>query len=211
MTDKSKFLKSFDLNDQMTGVAGWYIPDEDMDICDNLILFHKTSDNVAPGRAGSNEVNENRKKSLDISFHPDQQPRYFNHLEDCIKKYRELYPQIDIADPWGIFPVINVQHYLPPDGGFPAWHCENGSLINSNRWLVFMTYLNDVPEGGETEFQIQNLKIKPQKGLTLIWSADWFFTHRGVPVTKYEKWIATGWYAILHPENSQRDYNKIEF
>jgi hypothetical protein len=57
-----------------------------------------------------------------------------------------------------------------------------------------MTYLNDVTDSGETEFLHQQLKIKPEKGLTLIWPADWMFTHRGVASLTQEKYIATGWF-----------------
>jgi hypothetical protein len=61
-----------------------------------------------------------------------------------------------------------------------------------------MTYLNDVESGGETEFLYQNLKIKPQKGLTLIWPTDWTHTHRGIPSMEEEKMIVTGWVHYLH-------------
>ena len=43
-----------------------------------------------------------------------------------------------------------------------------------------MTYLNDVNDYGETEFYYQKLKIKPEKGKTVIWCADWTHTHRGI-------------------------------
>ena len=43
-----------------------------------------------------------------------------------------------------------------------------------------MTYLNDVSDGGETEFYYQKLKVKPETGLTLIWGSDWTFTHKGI-------------------------------
>ncbi len=39
----------------------------------------------------------------------------------------------------------------------------------------------------------QSLKIKPEKGLTLIWPSDWTFTHKGLP-SKEGKMIATGWF-----------------
>ena len=62
-----------------------------------------------------------------------------------------------------------------------------------------MTYLTDVVgEGGETEFYYQKLKIKPKKGLTLIWPSDWTHTHRGIPAPDEEKVIITGW---IHYEN----------
>ena len=59
-----------------------------------------------------------------------------------------------------------------------------------------MTYLNDVKKGGETEWYYQNLKVKPEKGLTVIWPAEWTFTHRGRKTVKGNKYIMTGWYGF---------------
>ena len=36
--------------------------------------------------------------------------------------------------------------------GYHVWHAENTDLMTRNRLLVFMLYLNDDFEGGETEF-----------------------------------------------------------
>jgi hypothetical protein len=43
---------------------------------------------------------------------------------------------------------------------------------------------------------MQDLAVKPKKGLTLIWPSDWSHTHRGVPSNTEEKIIATGWYEL---------------
>jgi hypothetical protein len=67
-----------------------------------------------------------------------------------------------------------------------------------DRHLVFMTYLNDIEDHGETEFYHQMLKIKPEKGLTLIWPADWTFTHRGNPSPSEQKYIVTGWFNYIN-------------
>ena len=56
-----------------------------------------------------------------------------------------------------------------------------------------MTYLNDIPDGGGTEFKFYpDVKIQAKKGLSLIWPTDFTHTHRGV-VSEYEKYIVTGW------------------
>ena len=68
-----------------------------------------------------------------------------------------------------------------------------------------MTYLNDVDDGGETEFYYQKLKVKPRKGLTLIWPADWTHTHRGLSSPTQEKYIITGWLNYI-----DRDLDNIE-
>ena len=57
-----------------------------------------------------------------------------------------------------------------------------------------MTYLNDVTDAGETEFFYQKVKIKPKKGLTVIWPADWTFVHRGNITPTQDKYIITGWF-----------------
>ena len=60
-----------------------------------------------------------------------------------------------------------------------------------------MTYLNDVKVGGETEFKYQNLKIKPKKGLSLIWPTDFTHVHKGIVAPKEDKWIVTGWFKFV--------------
>ena len=39
--------------------------------------------------------------------------------------------------------------------GYHSWHSETGGPHNRNRLLAFTLYLNDVEEGGETEFLYQ--------------------------------------------------------
>ena len=56
-----------------------------------------------------------------------------------------------------------------------------------------MTYLNDVENGGNTNFEFYNLKIKPEMGKTLIWPADWTHAHTGEIVNSGSKYIITGW------------------
>ena len=100
--------------------------------------------------------------------------------------------------PWGIKEGFNIQHYKPNEGYF-SWHTERTSTIseNCNRHLVFMAYLNDVDNQGETEFYHQKLKVKPRKGLTLIWPADWTHTHRVITSPIQEKYIITGWLSYI--------------
>ena len=54
-----------------------------------------------------------------------------------------------------------------------------------------------VEDQGETEFHFQKVKIKPKKGLSLIWPADFTYTHRGIPSPTQEKYIATGWFNMV--------------
>jgi hypothetical protein len=62
-----------------------------------------------------------------------------------------------------------------------------------------MTYLNDVDDGG-TDFYFQNITIKAEKGLTLIWPVDWTFSHRSQVSYTKEKYVATGWFQFNEVE-----------
>ena len=84
--------------------------------------------------------------------------------------------------------------YYPPNGGYKTWHNERDIYSQHQRSLVFMTYLNDVADGGGTEFMwYPDFKVTAKKGLSLIWPTDFTHTHRGV-ISEHEKYIITGWF-----------------
>ena len=60
-----------------------------------------------------------------------------------------------------------------------------------------MIYLNDVEEGGETEFLYQKMRIKPTKNTCLLWPGSFTHLHRGLPPLSGSKFILTGWYTPL--------------
>ena len=97
-------------------------------------------------------------------------------------------------------PGFNIQKY-EKGGHFAAMHCERGSIPVMHRVLAWMTYLNDVEDGGETYFEHFNLKIKPEVGKTLIWPAEWTHSHRGEILNSGLKYIVTGW--MIFPFNFQ--------
>lgn len=99
---------------------------------------------------------------------------------------------------------INAQKYAANKGGYPYWHSEIYPQSNTtdalHRNLLFMFYLNDVDEGGETEFYYQNAKIKPKTGRMVIAPAGFTHTHRGnVPIAN-DKYILTSW-VLFNPAN----------
>lgn len=182
-----------------TFIGQWFI---DESICDGLIEFFN-EDNQFPIREGvtGKGVDLDSKYSFDKGVSPvtcdHRIVSYLSVLEDVISLYKERYEFCNgTTSPWTIKEHINIQWY-PPNGGFKRFHTErDGNLSSLNRFLTFMTYLNDVTDAGETEFYYQKLKVKPQKGLTLIWPVDWTHTHRGIPSPTQEKMIITGWYSF---------------
>ena len=77
--------------------------------------------------------------------------------------------------------------------GYHMWHCENAEMKARNRILAFSVYLNDVAEGGETEFLYQKCRFKPERNTMLVWPSQFTHVHRGNPPLSNDKYIITGW------------------
>jgi len=179
----------------------------DKDICKNLInFFHNHPYCISkqhPGYTG-NGIDNNAKKSTDVSIKLEDFSKFIDienyliHLKKVIEKYIKKFKYCDYYSSWAIMEGINIQWYKPGEGYY-EWHTEriSSQAPNNSRHLVFMTYLNTINEGGETEFFYQRKKIKPAIGKTLIWPADWTHTHRGIPSKTKNKYIITGWYNFL--------------
>ena len=180
-------------------LAGWYNPD--ITICDELIEYYKNSEYKAPGKSfyiNEKIVDKSAKDSIDCIISDNAlKQKYIEYLQKTVDLYITKYPYCNYYDPWTIVENIQIQHY-PIGGAFFSWHTERGTGKRYlDRHLVFMTYFNDVTDQGETEFYHQNIKIKPEKGLTIIWPADWTFTHRGLPSLTQEKFVVTGWFSYV--------------
>jgi hypothetical protein len=78
-------------------------------------------------------------------------------------------------------------------GGYHVWHYESGNKEYCTRVLTWILYLNDVDEGGETEFLYYPKRIKPKAGTLILWPAAFTHTHRGNPPISNTKYIVTGW------------------
>ena len=178
----------------MNFIEEFYI---DLDLCDDLIVYMERHGKKFAGISGNSIVDQFTKKSVDCNLDDDTLlERYKQELKKCIDEYISKYEYA--KTPLTIDPYINIQRYDPGDAYY-KWHCERitANPAFSKRHLVFMTYMNDVTDQGETEFFYQKVKFKPKKGLTLIWPVDWTHTHRGVPSPTQTKYIITGWISFV--------------
>ena len=175
-------------------IHGSYI---DPKICDALVKEHKNSKDKKPGVLKNNVVDVLQKDSVDLicGAFPKGPPftNYFDALQIVLNEYQKKYKEVGLLEPFHVRQNWKIQYYRA-GGGYKVWHHErNGPGKISHRCLVFMTYLNDVPDGG-TEFKYQKIIAPAKKGLTLIWPTDFTHTHKGQRTRKHEKYIATGWF-----------------
>lgn len=113
-------------------------------------------------------------------------------LRACVQHYISEYQSL--RNTKMISSDIKIQK-TPPGGGYHLWHYENSDEAHAFRELVWMVYLNDMPEGeAETEFLYQRRRIRPTAGTVVVWPAGFTHTHKGNTVLTQDKYILTGWY-----------------
>jgi prolyl 4-hydroxylase len=79
------------------------------------------------------------------------------------------------------------------------WHDERD--VGGQRSWTGMVYLNDVEEGGVTEFPLLDIRIEPQAGALILWNnalpdgrPNPDVLHAALPVTRGVKYIITKWF-----------------
>ena len=92
---------------------------------------------------------------------------------------------------------------------------QKGKGEKRDRYATVLVYLQDVEMGGETEFPLLGIKVKPKKGLALVWNnmdehgnCEPLSLHDAKKVHKGHKYILQRWYVI---SIIQIDKNKNKF
>ena len=99
---------------------------------------------------------------------------------------------------------INLQHYKQQKGGYHHWHSEHYPHPNDSqqrslrRVLLWLIYLNDIKEGGETEFFFQQAKVKPTQGSLVLAPCGFTHTHRGCVPVSSDKYVLASWVMYKH-------------
>lgn len=196
-------MKKFEGISKDKFIGGWYISH---DICDKLIEWYHDNkkyqvDGVVYNQnfEGGFAIDPSYKESTEIGIshengdYPINQYRVWQ--QRVLDAYIREYPDSNnLLDAFNINEAFNLQHYAPTQG-FKQLHAERTGVKMSKRVLVFMTYLNDVPGGG-TQFPSQSFTAPAEKGLTLIWPAEWTHAHVGQISPTNDKYIITGWYSF---------------
>lgn len=155
--------------------------------CDFLVNYMDKAEFVDFNRNFSHV--KDKQICLD-GFSPSECSQMMKYVNNCLFHYINQYTYL------GNFSYVSSLCLLQktePTNGYHLFHAENVNWNLNNRTMAWMVYLNDVEEGGETEFLYQKRKVKPKKGTILIWPGGYTHLHRGNPPMS-DKYIATGWY-----------------
>ena len=154
--------------------------------------------------APSYEPDPENKISTEIFHELDDDTHTSNILVKKLrihcKKYIKEYSDVDkLIAPWTASLGYNIQKYNPGEGYFTP-HCEVHDIPSALRTLVWMFYLNDVPDGG-TNFPTYNMTTDAVEGRLVLWPPYWTHAHHGIVSHTQVKYIATGWFAYQYPEH----------
>jgi len=100
-----------------------------------------------------------------------------------------------------------IQKYDKQKGKY-VYHNDAAVYDDKSRVITFLWYLNDVTEGGETEFFGGSSHIVPECGKLLLFPAVWTYPHRGNVPLSSDKYIITGW---LYIKNIKKKKNAPPF
>jgi hypothetical protein len=171
------------------------------DFCDRVIKYF---DNMANAGFGFDRSHENRpglhvqnfgiglatENVLNLDISQEMNSIFIQTFwNDIYPIYNNKYNILATAEPHKIYLTklqkTNVQE------GYHVWHFEQKK--SNERLLAFILYLNDVEEGGETEFLYYSKRISPVKNKIIVFPASFSHAHRGNPPLKGSKYVLTGW------------------
>ncbi len=167
------------------------------DVCREMIRrFEANPDQQYPGRIGQAGIEaESIKRSMDLRVSGRDDWRDIDGLlsSSLVASFSELAREFPFFAANAFKDIgYNLQRTLP--GDYYHWHVDGGPGPFSERQLVAIWYLNDVPgPGGETEFPLQQTVVIPRQGKLLLFPPFWTHVHRGAVLVQGVKYIATTW------------------
>lgn len=188
-------------HDDFVGVYDGYFSDE---YCDSLIKHFEwcRNNNNSFGRVQTESIVKDESCVLnpscpnEISYTAPNITGYIQEFNDgfwnnCYKDYLKTYSVLETYEQHTIY-TYKIQR-TDPRGGYHVWHAEDCSKSFAQRVGVYILYLNDIEEGGETEFLYLSKRVKPKKGRLVIFPPNYPWAHRGNPPLSGTKYTMTGW------------------
>jgi hypothetical protein len=161
------------------------------DFCRNTIQRFENDPRKIRGLVGEGVYRPEFKGTTEIDFNeiPEGWQDVVSTISQNLKHHLRLYMK-----QWGrAFKDVDITHegfrmsrYDP--GEIFNWHSDNiGSALS--RVITAMWYLNDVDEGGETEYMWNGRAVKPVEGRMVLIPVGWTYYHRSAPPVTGPKYI----------------------
>lgn len=162
------------------------------ELCEKIIASFEamTGRHVRHGKGIDRGLERSGWTELEITSFADE--AFKAYFQAQVAKYLAVYNDelgltIPVPD-LGLHQNLRVKRYIAGSGESFQPHFD--ALGNqSHRYLVFLWYLNDVTEGGETVFCDLDISVSARAGRLLVFPPYWMFQHTGMPPHSGDKYI----------------------
>ena len=159
------------------------------EVCDSIIDLYKSNPNLhelqyQDGK-NFNQFVFTKHKKLNINLYS----KILETIANAVYLYKLEIPETHYWPNEYVFEEVRIKCYNAEQNQQFEHHVDAFNFLSSSRILAFFFYLDDVDEGGETEFMNLNFKVKPKKGRLLMFPPHWMYPHRGCPPVSNTKYI----------------------
>lgn len=161
-------------------------------VCERIIAtYHELSRFHQPNGAGVRPgLDDSAWTELDVSAHADQ--AFNRYIEGEVLRHFEEYKarlglSLPISPVRKLSPLIMKRYAATVGQRFQLHFDALGEVCN--RYMVFLWYLNDVAEGGETVFPDLGASVAPRTGRMLMFPPYWMYQHAALPPRSGDKYI----------------------
>lgn len=165
--------------------------------CDNFIkLYEKEVVNQSPYfRTSDHDWGYDYRKFDELNI--SQVDSFKPYMEEYYARMKSVYDHYKSVVGGHFFPPkfafedARLKKYEANDYDQFGWHADVGDKSSSSRFLVMFMYLNEVEEGGTTEFEDDNgiCTVKPVSGRIVVFPPMWMYPHRGCKPISGPKYI----------------------
>ena len=174
-------------------------------ICDDIVDFFESIPNkkrveTKDSRPRFTEFNFTRESSLNEELHKT----ICQYLLAAVEDYRTEIKNFSVWAPKNLyFQHLRIKRYISEDKDEFDTHVDVSNDINEGRYLSFMWYLNDVTDGGETEFTGLDFKVQPKKGTLLMFPPFWMYPHKGHLLNSGKKYLLSTYLHYPEPRKTE--------
>ena len=158
--------------------------------CKKIIeLFETNKDQIQAFNTGRKEYSEIDIDKFETPW-SETKEKFISMMKTYMNKFmKDVKIQINDFPPIIDMENIRIKKYLPNDKDEFKTHVDVLRALIAKRFLVYILYLNDVEEGGETHLPKLNIKVKPKEGRLLMFPPFWTHPHAGLKPIKGTKYI----------------------
>lgn len=178
--DEDYILEDKGINSLQNFICAYYIDQNKISVCDFLMDYFKYSDKEILKTYYDNKsrelVDEKISKILDEEIYL------------VLKNYAGKYPASVVRIP-GIVEKCVVQSSTKGKGYNSLEVVEPDGFVRK-RHLAILVFLNQISDGGNIIFPQQGIKIKPKRGMILLFPDNWQFVYTIEPSKEELFWLS---------------------